>query len=92
MIADTTVIITYDGSMSEFGKSFPRITSRMVPPATPVIVARMIIPTMSALCSIALNATVKAKANVPNRSKMYMKHSIDKDGSGKPITVDSSQS
>ena len=42
--------------------------SRMVPPATPVIVAKMIIPTMSALCSIALKAPVTAKAIVPKRS------------------------
>ncbi len=44
-------------------------TSRIVPPATPVIVARIIIPTMSALCSIALNAPVTANAIVPNKSK-----------------------
>ena len=70
MIADTTVIMTYEGSISEFGSSLPSITSRIVPPATPVIVARMIIPTISALCSIALKAPVTANAIVPNRSKM----------------------
>jgi len=41
-----TVIITYDGSINEFGSVFPNTTSRIVPPATPVIVAKMIIPTM----------------------------------------------
>ena len=45
-MADTTVIITYEGSIRELGRDFPRITSRIVPPATPVIVARIIIPTM----------------------------------------------
>ena len=59
-MADTTVIITYEGSIRELGRDFPRITSRIVPPATPVIVARIIIPTMSALCSIALKAPVTA--------------------------------
>jgi hypothetical protein len=44
--------------------------SRIVPPATPVIVARIIIPTMSALFSIALNAPVTAKAIVPNKSNI----------------------
>ena len=44
--------------------------SLIVPPATPVIVAKIIIPTMSALRSIALKAPVTAKAIVPNRSKM----------------------
>ena len=43
-MADTTVIITYEGSIRELGRDFPRITSRIVPPATPVIVARIIIP------------------------------------------------
>jgi len=65
-----TVIMTYDGSINEFGSDFPNTTSRMVPPATPVIVAKMIMPTMSALCSIALNAPVTAKAIVPKRSKI----------------------
>ena len=65
-----TVIITYDGSINEFGSDFPNTTSRIVPPATPVIVAKMIIPTMSALCSIALNAPVTANAIVPKRSKI----------------------
>jgi len=35
-----------------------------------VIVAKMIMPTMSALCSIALNAPVTANAIVPKRSKI----------------------
>ena len=62
--------MTYEGSIREFGKSLPRMTSRIVPPATPVIVARMIMPTMSALFSIALNAPVTANAIVPKRSRM----------------------
>ena len=65
---DATVIITYAGSEMEFG-NWPITTSRIVPPATPVIVARRIIPTKSDLCSIALKAPVTAKAIVPNRSK-----------------------
>ena len=65
-----TVIMTYDGSINEFGSDFPNTTSRMVPPATPVMVAKMIMPTMSALCSIALNAPVTANAIVPKRSKI----------------------
>jgi len=60
-----TVIMTYDGSINEFGSDFPNTTSRMVPPATPVMVAKIIMPTMSALCSIALNAPVTANAIVP---------------------------
>lgn len=66
---DATVIITYIGSEIELG-NLPITTSRMVPPATPVIVASSIIPTKSDLCSIALKAPVTAKAMVPNRSKM----------------------
>ena len=65
-----TVIMTYDGSINEFGSDFPNTTSRIVPPATPVIVAKIIMPTMSALCSIALNAPVTANAIVPKRSKI----------------------
>ena len=67
--ADATVIITYVGSEIEFG-NLPMTTSRMVPPATPVIVASRMIPTKSDLCSIALKAPVTAKAIVPKRSKM----------------------
>ena len=66
----TTVIPIYAGSEIEFGGNLPRTTSRMVPPATPVIVARIIIPTMSALCSIALKAPVTANDIVTKRSKM----------------------
>ena len=66
---DETVIITYAGSEIELGNR-PMTTSRMVPPATPVIVASKIIPTKSDLCSIALKAPVTANAIVPNRSKM----------------------
>ena len=54
----------------ELGKESENMTSRIVPPATPVMVASIITPTMSALCSIALNAPVTANAIVPNRSKM----------------------
>ena len=66
----TTVIITYDGSINEFGSDLPNTRSRIVPPATPVIVAKMIMPTISALFSIALNAPVTANAIVPKRSRM----------------------
>ena len=66
---DATVIITYVGSVKEFGNC-PITTSRIVPPARPVIVARRIIPTKSDLCSIALKAPVTAKAIVPNKSKI----------------------
>ena len=61
-------MVTYAGSEIEFGNC-PKTTSRIVPPATPVIVASKIIPTKSDLCSIALKAPVTAKAIVPNRSK-----------------------
>jgi hypothetical protein len=66
---DRTVIITYTGSEREFGNC-PMITSLIVPPATPVIVANSKIPTISDLCSMALNAPVTAKAIVPNKSRM----------------------
>ncbi len=52
----------------EFG-TLPSITSLIVPPATPVIVASNKIPTTSNFFSIALNAPVIANATVPNRSK-----------------------
>ncbi len=65
---DATVIITYVGSEIEFGNR-PITTSRIVPPATPVMVASKIIPTKSDLCYIALKAPVTAKAIVPNKSK-----------------------
>ena len=64
--------MTLPHSIIEFGGNLPRTISRIVPPATPVIVAKITIPTMSALFSIALNAPVTANAIVPNRSKMYM--------------------
>lgn len=54
------------------GGNFPKIISRITPPATPVIVERIMIPTMSDLCSIALNAPVTAKAIVPNKSKIEL--------------------
>ena len=82
-----TVITTYDGSINEFGSDFPNITSRIVPPATPVIVAKMIMPTMSALCSIALNAPVTANAIVPKRSKIQMNISIGVENSTNTITL-----
>ena len=55
----------------------------MVPPATPVIVAKMIIPTISALCSIALNAPVTAKAIVPKRSNARITVWIESESSVK---------
>ena len=82
-----TVIITYDGSINEFGSDFPNMTSRIVPPATPVIVAKMIMPTMSALCSIALNAPVTANAIVPKRSRMWMNGSIEVENSTNTIRI-----
>ena len=66
---ESTVIITYAGSEREFG-NWPITTSLITPPATPVIVASSKIPTMSDLCSMALNAPVTAKAIVPNKSRM----------------------
>ena len=36
---EITVMITYDGSIREFGNVFPIMTSGIFPPATPVIVA-----------------------------------------------------
>ena len=70
MMPVITVIVTYAGSEIELGIEFLKITSRIVPPATPVMVARIITPSMSALYSIALKAPVTANAIVPNRSKM----------------------
>ena len=61
--------------------------SLMVPPATPVIVAKMIIPTMSALCSMALNAPVTAKTIVPKRSSAKIKIEIGGDNSVKSQLV-----
>ena len=52
----------------EFG-ILPKITSRMVPPATPVMVASTKIPITSNFFSIALKAPVIANATVPKRSK-----------------------
>ena len=66
-IPDATVTITYVGSVIELG-ILPKITSLIVPPATPVIVASSKIPTKSNFFSIALNAPVIANATVPNRS------------------------
>ena len=77
-IAVANATITYVGSAIEFGKESLNSTSRIVPPATPVIIAKIIMPTMSALCSIALNAPVTANAIVPKISKMYMKNSTGK--------------
>ena len=61
--------------------------SLIVPPATPVIVAKMIIPTMSALCSMALNAPVTAKTIVPKRSSAKIRIEIDGDSSVKSQLV-----
>ena len=46
----------------------PNIVSLITPPSIPVTVARIIIPTISYLCSIALSAPVAAKTTVPNKS------------------------
>ena len=46
----------------------PNIVSLITPPSIPVTVARIIIPTISYLCSIALSAPVTAKTTVPNKS------------------------
>jgi hypothetical protein len=48
-----------------------------VPPATPVIMAKITTPIMSALRSIVLNAPVTANAMVPKISNMYMKNSTE---------------
>ena len=61
--------------------------SLIVPPATPVIVAKIIIPTMSALCSMALNAPVTAKAIVPKRSSAKIRVEIDGESSVKSQLV-----
>jgi len=64
----------YEGLIIAVGGNLPKIMSRSTPPATPVIVERTITPTMSALCSIALNAPVTANAIVPNKSRIWMKN------------------
>jgi hypothetical protein len=51
-----------------FGGKIPNIASLITPPRIPVTVARIIMPTISYLCSIALRAPVTAKAAVPNKS------------------------
>ena len=61
--------------------------SLIVPPATPVIVAKIIIPTISALCSMALNAPVTANAIVPKRSRAKIRVEIDGDSSVKSQLV-----
>ncbi len=48
----------------------------MMPPATPVMDARKMTPTMSDLCSMALNAPVTANAMVPNKSRAWIKSGI----------------
>ena len=68
--------------MTAVGGSFPKVISRITPPAIPVIVERIIIPTKSDLCSIALNAPVTANAIVPNRSKIWITIIIGRFGSG----------
>ena len=57
--------IKYIGSDKALGGYFPKMTSRINPPASPVTPERITIPTMSAFCSIALKAPVIAKATVP---------------------------
>ena len=51
-----------------FGGNTPRIVSLITPPRIPVTVARIIMPTRSYLCSIALSAPVTANTTVPNKS------------------------
>jgi len=72
MIPLATVTITYEGLMIAVGGNIPKIISQTTPPAIPVIVERIITPTMSALCSIALNAPVTANAIVPNKSMIWI--------------------
>jgi len=74
IIAVDTVTITYEGLIIAVGRNLPSIMSRITPPATPVIVESTMTPTMSALCSTALNAPVKANAIVPNRSRIWTKN------------------
>lgn len=50
----------------------PNIVSLITPPNIPVTVARIIIPTISYLCSIARSAPVTAKTTVPNKSNTRM--------------------
>ena len=50
------------------GGKIPKIVSLITPPRIPVTVARIITPTISYLCSIALRAPVTANTAVPNRS------------------------
>ena len=69
------------GLTTAVGGNFPNVISRMTPPATPVIVERITMPTISDLCSIALNAPVTAKAIVPKRSKIWTSIIIDRFGS-----------
>ena len=45
--------------------NLPNIISLVIPPATPTTVAKTIIPKISALCAIAFDAPVIAKAAVP---------------------------
>ncbi len=59
------VRIRYIGSDKAVGGYFPKMTSRINPPASPVTLERITTPTMSAFCSIALNAPVIANATVP---------------------------
>lgn len=72
----------YRGLITAVGGSLPKIMSRITPPATPVMVERINTPTMSDLCSTALNAPVTANAMVPNRSKNWISTAIDRFVSG----------
>lgn len=72
----------YRGLITAVGGSLPKIMSRITPPATPVMVERINTPTMSDLCSTALNAPVTANAMVPNRSKIWISTAIDRFVSG----------
>ncbi len=61
----TMVRIKYIGSVNAAGGYSLKMTSRINPPASPVTLERITTPTMSAFCSIALNAPVIANATVP---------------------------
>jgi hypothetical protein len=69
------VTVMYIGLVRALGRSMPNSTSRIIPPAVPVTVATIIIPTISYLCSIALNEPVTANTHVPKISKKYISES-----------------
>lgn len=66
------VVAAYSGFEIARGGKVPNVISRKTPPATPVMVASIMIPTISDLCSIAFRAPVMANAAVPTRSRDCM--------------------